>query len=97
MEIMGKSRILNFSSPRYSIDVIFDIEQKFGLEKCMITGGAGDLLLADVRGIHTGSPILKGERVAIFNYYIGEKWSMSESEIDKLDEATKNKFKKELS
>ena len=33
-----------------------------------ITGKAGDLIIVDTSGIHRGSPIKKGERIALTNY-----------------------------
>jgi hypothetical protein len=35
-----------------------------------ITGSAGDVILADTRGVHTGIPILSGSRYALTNYYV---------------------------
>jgi len=62
---------INLADPtnhcRYSPAVID--EAKF--KQQIITAKAGSVILVDTMGIHRGSPILKGERFALTNYYVG--------------------------
>lgn len=48
------------------------------------TAPKGTLLLADIRGLHTGMPIKKGHRYTIFNYYIAKSSHQPNNIIEQL-------------
>ena len=72
------------NDPRYTIEEIEEILQMCNQEITRFTAPKGTLVLADIRGLHTGMPIQKGHRYAIFNYYIAKKSWTGTSNIDKL-------------
>ena len=72
------------SSPRYTLDEIDQIQQILGEEITYYTATAGTLILADIRGIHTGMPIEQGRRYSIFNYYIAKSDHQENNEIERL-------------
>lgn len=53
---------------RYTNNEIEIIKKEFGYESKLITGRKGDVVIADTRGLHRGSPIISGERIALTNY-----------------------------
>jgi hypothetical protein len=57
----NKYRFTEFEIKRYIKD--------FNTKVVDLTGKKGTVVIVDTKGIHRGSPILKGERYAVFNYY----------------------------
>ena len=72
------------NDPRYTNEEIEEILKICNQEITRFTAPKGTLVLADIRGLHTGMPIQKGHRYAIFNYYIAKKSWTGNSNIDKL-------------
>ena len=60
------------------------------------TAPKGTLVLADVRGLHTGMPIKKGHRYSVFNYYIAKSSHQPNNEIEKLAKDNLDKFNGKL-
>ena len=50
-----------------------DIKSLSNEKKITLTGNAGTLILFDGSLIHRGTPILKGKRYALTNYYFPKK------------------------
>lgn len=71
---------------RYTNEEIEKIKDILGEEITYFTAPKGTLVLADIRGLHTGMPIKKGHRYAVFNYYIAKSFYQPENEIEKLSE-----------
>ncbi len=46
-----------------------EIQKKRGYEKLVCVGGAGTLILADFRGIHSGTTLLNGRRILLNNTF----------------------------
>lgn len=61
------------SNYRFTPEQIINLEDA-GLipKRSTITGKKGTLLLADVRGLHRGKPLLQGQRMAITRYYFSD-------------------------
>jgi hypothetical protein len=72
------------NDPRYSDDDIEKILKMCNQEITRFVAPKGTLVLADIRGLHTGMRIEEGHRYAIFNYYIAKKSWQGDSNIDKL-------------
>lgn len=72
------------NNPRYSDDDIEAILKMCDQEITRFVAPKGTLVLADIRGLHTGMRIEEGHRYAIFNYYIAKKSWTGDSNIDKL-------------
>lgn len=60
---------IQYGQLRLTEEEVLKIEKKFNLKKTTFTAKAGTLILVDTRGIHIGSPIKKGARYALTNYY----------------------------
>ena len=54
---------------RYEEKEILQYTKDFNSKIIDITGGKGTIVIVDTKGIHRGSPIEKGKRYTIFNYY----------------------------
>jgi hypothetical protein len=48
---------------------IRDLRRRFGWEDVVCTGKAGTLILADLRGLHRGTPLREGRRVMLTNVW----------------------------
>jgi glutaredoxin-related protein len=69
---------------RYTNDEIKRCQKILDEEITYFTAPKGTLLLADVRGLHTGMPIKEGHRYAVFNYYIAKSFHQPDNEIEQL-------------
>lgn len=71
VNIKKVSRFLNkpLSEYRFTDEEIETAVNHLGLKKVFVTCKAGSMLVANVRGLHRGTPIEYGERVALTNYY----------------------------
>lgn len=56
------------SNPRYTNEDIETVMKELGYQSKKVIGKAGTLLIADTSGLHRGSPLLQGERVALTQY-----------------------------
>lgn len=72
------------SNYRYSEDEINIIQDLIGEEITHFVAPKGTLVLADIRGLHTGMPIKDGQRNAVFNYYIAKSFYQEDNNIEKL-------------
>lgn len=72
------------SSFRYTNDEIEECCKILNKEITYFTAPKGTLILADIRGLHTGMPIKEGHRYAIFNYYIAKSFHQANNNIEKL-------------
>ena len=65
------SKLLNkpLSEYRFTDEEVETAINSLGLKKVYVTCKAGSMLVANVRGLHRGTPIEQGERVALTNYY----------------------------
>lgn len=61
-------RRLTDSSSAYPTSFSEEMVARWMDRKIEVTGGIGDLIIADVRGIHRGSPQISGDRAVIVNY-----------------------------
>ena len=59
-----------YNGIRYPDDVIRQLIKRRGYNIDRAFGRAGDLIVADTRGLHRGAPMLGGHRVALTNYYV---------------------------
>lgn len=50
-------------------DEVRKICRRFGYQEQVFTGAAGDLIIADTRGIHRGNPLRRGTRLQLVNLY----------------------------
>ena len=80
-QLKGHTPPSNF---RYTDDEIERISTILGQEVTYYTAPKGSLVLADIRGIHTGMPIKEGHRYAVFNYYIAESFHQANNHIEQL-------------
>lgn len=69
---------------RYTNEEIDRIQEILGEEITYFTAPKGTLVLADIRGLHTGMPIKAGHRYALFNYYIAKSHYQPNNKIEKL-------------
>lgn len=69
---------------RYTDEEIEKIKDILGEDITYYTAPKGTLVLADIRGLHTGMPIQKGHRYAVFNYYIAKSFHQANNNIEKL-------------
>lgn len=69
---------------RYTTEEIKDISKIIDEEITYFTAPEGTLILADIRGLHTGMPIQEGHRYAVFNYYIAKSAYQKDNKIEKL-------------
>lgn len=72
------------SSFRYTNEEILECCKILDKEITYFTAPRGTLVLADIRGLHTGMPIKEGHRYAIFNYYIAKSFHQANNNIEKL-------------
>jgi len=71
---------------RYSDEEIKKIKEILNQDISYITAPKGSLVLADIRGLHTGAPLKKGVRYSVFNYYIAKSFHQPGNNIEKLAE-----------
>ena len=71
---------------RYSDEEIEKIKEILNQDISYITAPKGSLVLADIRGLHTGAPLKKGVRYSVFNYYIAKSFHQPGNNIEKLAE-----------
>jgi len=69
---------------RYSQQEIEQIITLLDSPISYFTAPKGTLILADVRGLHTGMEIKRGHRYAIFNYYIAKSFHQKDSSVESL-------------
>lgn len=69
---------------RYTDEEIEEVKNILNEEITYFTAPKGTLVLADIRGLHTGMPIEKGSRYSVFNYYIAKSSYQANSKIDEL-------------
>lgn len=69
---------------RYTNEEIEEIQKILGEEITYFTAPKGTLVLADIRGLHTGMPIKEGHRYAVFNYYIARSCYQPNNNIEKM-------------
>ncbi|UTJ07344.1 phytanoyl-CoA dioxygenase family protein [Arcobacter roscoffensis] len=72
------------SSFRYNDDEIKECCKILDSEISYFTAPKGTLILADIRGLHTGMSIEEGHRYAVFNYYIAKSFHQTNNNIEKL-------------
>jgi len=72
------------SDYRYSDIEIEEIKKILNAEISYIVAPKGSLVLADIRGLHTGMPIEKDCRCSVFNYYIAKSSHQVNNNIEKL-------------
>lgn len=72
------------SNFRYTNEEIEKIKEILNEEITYFTAPKGTLVLADIRGLHTGMPIKEGHRYSVFNYYIAKSYYQNDNEIEKL-------------
>lgn len=74
-EVVNYTRRCGFSLSQYrfSEKEVESILKDSGYELATITGRAGTLLIADVKGLHRGRPLQSGERWATTRYYFKKK------------------------
>mgnify|MGYP006096390001 CR=1 FL=1 len=58
-----------YNGLRLTHENVMELCRNFDYKAELVTGNAGDLIIADTRGLHRGSPIKTGERIALTNYY----------------------------
>jgi len=71
---------------RYSENEIEKIKEILNKDITYFTAPKGTLVLADIRGLHTGMPIKSGVRYSIFNYYIANSYRQIGSQIEQLNQ-----------
>ena len=71
---------------RYTDEEIEKIKDILNQEISYITAPKGSLVLADIRGLHTGAPLKSGVRYSVFNYYIAKSFYQPGNNIEKLAE-----------
>jgi len=104
MYIKGSHKLLNIlkviwsnfentpaGNTRYSDQYIVNAQKVLNQEIVYHTCKAGDLILADIRGLHTTSKVQKGYAYSIFNYYIASRDHQQDSSAMKSSEACVNK------
>lgn len=64
-EVDGKTGAFGHFFPQQ----VRDLEKRHGWEEQICTGPAGTLILADLRGLHRGTPLLEGRRVLLNNTF----------------------------
>lgn len=69
---------------RYTNDEIEKIQTILGKEITYFTAPKGTLVLADIRGLHTGMPIKSKHRYTVFNYYIAKSFYQPDNLVEKL-------------
>lgn len=69
---------------RYSNEEINKIQGILNETITYFTAPKGTLVLADIRGLHTGMPIKSGHRYTLFNYYIAKSHHQVNNNIEKL-------------
>ncbi len=74
----------NANDARYSESEIDTICNICNQEITKFVAPKGSVILADVRGIHTGVPIETGYRYSIFNYYIAKSFHQKNNTIEKI-------------
>ena len=72
------------SNYRYTDEEIEKIKKLLNAEISYITAPKGSLVLADIRGLHTGMKIEKDCRCSVFNYYIAKSSYQPNNNIDRL-------------
>ncbi|BAK72694.1 phytanoyl-CoA dioxygenase family protein [Arcobacter sp. L] len=72
------------SNFRYTNEEIIECCKILNEEVTYFTAPKGTLVLADIRGLHTGMPIKEGHRYAVFNYYIAKSFHQKNNNIEKL-------------
>lgn len=60
----------NKSQYRFDNEQVEKVIQELNLKPASVTCPAGTMVMANVRGLHRGAPIISGERVALTNYYL---------------------------
>ena len=53
----------------YTVEEAQQIMKDNGFEETILTGKAGTLILADVRGLHRGTPLKKNNRLILVNFF----------------------------
>ncbi len=71
-----------FRKTRFTEKEVDDFLAYFGLEASTLTGEAGDLIIANVKGLHRGKPVYEGTRYALTNYY----WPQQMFSMQRADE-----------
>ncbi len=72
------------SNYRYTDEEIEKIQKLLGEDITYYIAPKGTLVLADIRGLHTGMPIKKAHRYAVFNYYIAKSFHQPNNQIEQL-------------
>ncbi|WP_051488697.1 phytanoyl-CoA dioxygenase family protein [Aliarcobacter lanthieri] len=72
------------SNFRYTNEEIEECCKILNKEITYFTAPKGTLVLADIRGLHTGMPIKEGHRYSVFNYYIAKSFHQPNNNIEKL-------------
>lgn len=72
------------SNFRYTNEEIEECCKILNKEITYFTAPKGTLVLADIRGLHTGMPIKEGHRYSVFNYYIAKSFHQKNNNIEKL-------------
>jgi len=80
---------------RYSNEEIKKAQEILNEKITYYTAPAGTLVLADIRGLHTGMPIKSGVRYSMFNYYISKTTHKPNNVIEQLAQKNINLKSKE--
>jgi hypothetical protein len=72
------------SNYRYTDEEIEKIKEILNAEISYIIAPKGSLVLADIRGLHTGMKIEKDSRYSVFNYYIAKSFHQKNNNIENL-------------
>ena len=89
-ELNGHKPCSNF---RYTEKEIEEVKNLLKEEVTYFTAPKGTLLLADIRGLHTGMPIKDGHRYAVYNYYIAKSYHQNNDSIEQLAKNNLEKYK----
>jgi len=73
ISLLSQSKNTEFSKTRYSDKEIDNLLRRKNLRSKKIIGNAGDMVIVNTRGLHRGSPLDIGRRVAITNYIFDQE------------------------